>query len=186
MLGWQEETDDDADPFPLGFQQSRPKAKAKAATKSSAGKTSSKASKATKTPKKSHRDKEEKDNQALKEASEEAIKKLEQLTPKGLWNKRLSEKETASRLNQAASLVSDLAIAATSNAAGFSGLKHQLETTLTEVERSRSFVSQLQNWSGDLAETFLRSSSFVKWFGAIDSVLQQAILVNLGTKLIEA
>jgi Zn-dependent metalloprotease len=180
----QEEAAPELPEFDLGFNKSRlkPEAKVKQLAKSPKT-TQSKPSKSNKKVSKAAKDKEDKEAQSVRDA-EDAIKKLEQLTPKCLWNKTVTERETVARLNRTATLVSDLAMQTDND--DISGLKSQLEAKLNEVERSKSLIDQLQGWSGDVGETFLRSSSFISWFKSVHDSLQQTILMHLGNKLLEA
>ena len=70
--------------------------------------------------------------------------------------------------------------------ADVSGLMEQISKKLREVETSKSLVAQLQAWAGDLEADFLRSSSFSRFFKDLESPLQQTILMQLGSKLLEA
>lgn len=183
----QEEDEESQDAFQMGFgfTQSKPKAQAKKTTKESVAK-SSRSSRASakrkgKSPKAAER--EEKELKALQDGAEEAVKKLEQLSPKCLWNKTLTEREVTARLSRASSLLVNLTLVESEEVGG---LKNQLQTKLEEVQQSKTLIAQLQSWSGDLEEILFRSSAFVKWFCSIDSTLQQTLLLHLGTKMIEA
>lgn len=134
-------------------------------------------------------DKVEKEYKHKEDAAEEALKKLEVLTAKCFWNKNLTERDIASRMNKASTSVTDLSSLDTADYSGadnVNGLCNQLESRLKEVELSQSFVAQIQDWKGDLEASFLRSSSFTTWFKSLDVQLQQAILMHVGSKLIEA
>lgn len=165
----------------FGFQSSRPKSKAKAKSVRSAPTKQSKSKIPRMSPSKT--DKAEKELKIKEEAAEEALKKLDVLTAKCFWNKNLGERDVASRMNKASSAVTDLS---SFDLDGGNGLCTQLESRLREVELSKSFVAQIQEWKGDLEDSFLRSTNFATWFKNLDSQLQQTLLMHLGGKLIEA
>ena len=134
-------------------------------------------------------DKAEKDLKNKEEAAEEALKKLDVFTAKCFWNKNLSERDIASRMNKAASSMTDLSscdIVGYNDADKVIGLCNQIESRLKELDLSKSYVAQTQEWDGDLEALFLRSSHFATWFKDLDMQLQQAILMHMGSKLIEA
>ena len=177
-------SDDDEE---FGFaQKSQPKAKCKPRASLSVKKSQMKGN----TPSKAKKTKQppscaEKESKAKEEAAEEALKKLDQVTAKCLWNKILNDREVGTRMSKAASHITELSELEVMGSIGVSALREQIETRLQAVELSKSLVHQLQNWSGELNAGFLLSTSFADWFVDLDGQLQQTVLMQMGHKLIE-
>jgi hypothetical protein len=170
----------------FGFaQKSQPKAKGKSKSTRPPQRSHSKVH----TPSKAKKVKQppsctEKESKA-KEEAEEALKKLDQVTSKCLWNKILNDREVGARMSKAASHVTELLELEVMGSTSALALREQIETRLQAVELSKSFVHQIQNWSGELNAGFLLSTSFADWFVDLDGQLQQTILMQMGHKLIE-
>ena len=114
------------------------------------------------------------------------LKKLEQINPKSLWSRTLTDREINVRLSKSASVLSELTRLETFEGAEVGGQKNHLESKLREVEQSKSFISQLQSWDGTLESEFLLTSHFRVFFKELgDDTLQQAILMHMGSKLLE-
>jgi hypothetical protein len=170
----------------FGFARSQPKSKAKASKAKGARK---RAKSPCKSPRETKKVKEKDFEKELKELSsecEETMQKLEQLHPKALWNRTLTDREIGSRMQKASSLFSRLSQMETLHSADVGGLKSQLEQQLRSIESNKALVGQLQSWGGDLQEEFLRSSAFTRLFSNLDNTMQQTILMHIGTKLLEA
>ena len=88
-------------------------------------------------------------------------------------------------MSKAASHVTELLELEVMGSTSALALREQIETRLQAVELSKSFVHQIQNWSGELNAGFLLSTSFADWFVDLDGQLQQTILMQMGHKLIE-
>ena len=170
----------------FGFaQKSQPKAKGKSKSTRPPQRSHSKAH----TPSKAKKVKQpqsctEKESKA-KEEAEEALKKLDQVTAKCLWNKILNDREVGARMSKAASHVTELSELEVMGSTSVLALREQIETRLQAVELSKSLVHQIQIWSGELNAGFLLSTSFADWFVDLDEQLQQTILMQMGHKLIE-
>jgi hypothetical protein len=171
----------------FGFaQKSQPKAKGKSKSTRPPQRSHSKVH----TPSKGKKGKQspgctEKESKAKEEAAEEALKKLDQVTTKSLWNKILNDREVGARMSKAASHVTELSELEVMGSTSVLALREQIETRLQAVELSKSLVHQIQNWSGELNAGFLLSTSFADWFVDLDGQLQQTILMQMGHKLIE-
>ena len=114
------------------------------------------------------------------------LKKLEQINPKSLWSRTLTDREINVRLSKSASVLSELTRLEAFEGAEVGGLKNNLEHKLREVEQSKSFMAQLQSWEGSLEADFLLTSQFRVFFNELgDDTLQQAILMHMGSKLLE-
>jgi hypothetical protein len=137
----------------------------------------------SKSPKGSPREKgssNEKDIQAKKFEVDGILVKLEQINPKTLWNRTLTEKEIGVRLHKATTLLHELG-----QIEPLEGLKNELEQRVRSIESHKSMVSQLLSWTCNLEEPFLLSAAFVQFFKDLDNNLQQIVVIHIGTKLLE-
>jgi hypothetical protein len=137
----------------------------------------------SKSPKGSPREKcssNEKDIQARKFEVDGILVKLEQINPKTLWNRTLTEKEIGVRLHKATTLLHELG-----QIEPLEGLKNELEQRVRSIESHKSMVSQLLSWTCNLEEPFLLSAAFVQFFKDLDTNLQQIVVIHIGTKLLE-
>lgn len=186
--------DSDSDSHNFGFVRSQPKAKprsgkAKATHPRSVVKKKTGKIQRSRSPRGSPKDKasfSEKEIQSKTEEVEATLAKLEQINPKTLWNRTLTEKEMGSRLKVATTLLSELGQIESLESVTFGGLKNRLEQQVRAVESHKSMVSQLLLWKCNLEEPFLLSTAFAQFFKELDQPTQQTVLIHIGNKLLEA
>jgi hypothetical protein len=140
----------------------------------------------SKSPKGSPREKDSVREKEIKAEAEAILAKLEQINPKTLWNRTLTDKEMGSRLRQATALLSELGQKESLGSVTFGGLKNDLEQRVRSIESHKSMVNQLWSWTCNLDEPFLLSAAFVRFFQELDQPMQQTVLMHMGTKLLEA